>query len=175
MKSSFNTPLLAELITKTDWRLVADFSYYSELLGRLIALPAGFVTDFASVPRLPVAYLLAGGTSIKPAGIHDGLYRMCLLGADGREQSDAVLSEGQEITGEPRWRIVMMHAGVRAFGGQFYCSGKNPAGSGMGNATALQLTARSVNPALIRPVPNSMVPKAMRYPGAMHPTVKELL
>ena len=41
---------------------------------RLITLPRGFVTDYDSVPRLPLAYWLLGGKRHKAAVVHDFLY-----------------------------------------------------------------------------------------------------
>lgn len=49
--------------------------YESDLLGRAIVVPREFITDFASVPRVPFAYLLAGGRAPGPATVHDWLYQ----------------------------------------------------------------------------------------------------
>ena len=43
-------------------RLLAPLVYESDIMdGKWITVPQGFVTDYASVPRIPVTYLLAGG------------------------------------------------------------------------------------------------------------------
>lgn len=135
MESSFLTPLLAEQLTSSDWRLHADLRYQSAVLGKVITVPAGFVTDFASVPRLPFAYLLAGATSVKPSVVHDFLYRSrpheCT-----RAQADAVLREGSLAIGEPSWRCWMMWFSVRMFGSAAWAA-ENTATSGRGNARAL--------------------------------------
>lgn len=47
--------------------------YQSDVIGTL-CVPRGFRTDFASVPRLPVAYLLAGGKANAAAVVHDWMY-----------------------------------------------------------------------------------------------------
>lgn len=129
MKSEFLTPLRVEQISDDDWRVTEDFRYRSAVLDREILVPAGFVTDFASVPRLPVIYLLAGGVAVRPATLHDFLYRS---GSAPKEKADAVFLEAMELVGIPWWRRKMMWAGVAVFGGSSYKS-INPVTSGKGN------------------------------------------
>lgn len=156
--SAFLAPLLVEELAEPDWKLFADFSYLSDVLGRTIVVPAGFVTDFASVPRVPLAYWLTGGTANKPAVIHDWLYRTC---SAARDEADMVLREAMGVIGQPAWRCQTMYAAVRAFGAQHYCSG-NRARSGIGNTRALALPAPPrVNASLIRSLPHwSTEPKS---------------
>lgn len=54
-------------------RVIEDFIYYSNTVGYII-VPAGFETNFASVPRLPFVYLLFGGVGDEEAVLHDFLY-----------------------------------------------------------------------------------------------------
>lgn len=129
MKSEFRTNLeLEEVKDSADpvftisaensrFRLTAPLVYYSEHLGRELTVPKGFITDFASVPRLPVAYLLAGGEADKPAVIHDYLYFSHEV---PRADADAVLEEAMAVTGQPWWRRKLMWAGVRLFGAKPY-------------------------------------------------------
>ena len=71
------------------WRLFEPFQYESKRAG-LIVVPSGFVTDFASVPRLPVAYWLYGSKANAPALVHDYLYRE---GHPGRKEADRIFLE----------------------------------------------------------------------------------
>ena len=50
-----------------EWALDEDFSYYSDVARMKITAPKGFHTDFASVPRLPIVFWLAGDTSTEAA------------------------------------------------------------------------------------------------------------
>lgn len=77
------------------WRLLAPLSYRSQLLGALITVPAGFITDFASVPRLPLTYLLAGDKAHEAAVVHDYLYTTHAVDGQAvtRAQADAVFRE----------------------------------------------------------------------------------
>ena len=174
MKSQFITPLLASQISESDWQLAAAFSYDSELLGRLVTVPVGFVTDFASVPRVPLAYWLVGGVGNKAAVIHDYLYRTCFLGADKRIDADKTFKEALGVLNIAAWRCEGMYLGVRAFGWKFYCGIQNPADSGAGNARHLGLPPPPhVKHSMIRSVQDSSVSKKLR--AEMHSTVKELL
>ncbi len=60
---------------------------------RIINVPAGFMTDFASVPRLPLIYLAYGNKAHQPAIPHDFLYREGGTEAD-REFADQVFLHG---------------------------------------------------------------------------------
>ena len=133
--SAFLTRLLVEELDEPDWKLAEDFSYHSDRLNKTIIVPAGFVTDFASVPRAPLAYWLVGGIANKPACVHDFLYRSC---TPTREDADAVFKEAMGVIGISQWRIQAMYAAVRSFGGQHYCKSNN-ATSGIGNTKALGL------------------------------------
>ncbi|WP_429496765.1 DUF1353 domain-containing protein [Robbsia andropogonis] len=96
-----------------QWRLKSPLVYHSDIARGTIAVPAGFVTDLASVPRLPFIFCLFGGTSSKAAVIHDYLYRYKPL---PRRTAGAVLKEASAATGVARWRRWAMWAGVRLAG-----------------------------------------------------------
>jgi hypothetical protein len=80
--------------------------------GETITIPKGTETDFASVPRIPLAYLLAGGTARRAAALHDYLYAQ----QRDREWADEVFLAAMEADGVPWWRRQIMYAAVRAFG-----------------------------------------------------------
>jgi len=116
--SRFVTRLEVELVDDDEndgrgaWRVTLPLVYESDIAGT-IAVPAGFVTDFASVPRIPVAYWLAGDTAHAPAVIHDFLYS---TGETSRATADAVLCEAMAVSGVPAWRRWPMYLAVRLFG-----------------------------------------------------------
>lgn len=95
------------------WKLLDALVYQSDVLARMVTVPAGFVTDFASVPRIPVAFLLVGDTAHQAAVVHDWLYTSHEL---SRAQADAVLREAATLAGVPAWRAWLMWAGVRLGG-----------------------------------------------------------
>lgn len=112
--SPVKSRLQVEAIDDTHWRLLEAFTFDSEVAKLRITVPAGFVTDFASVPRVPFAFLLTGDTAHMAAVIHDFLYTIKVL---PRETADAVFYEAMRSTGVPLWRAWTMWLGVR-LGGQ---------------------------------------------------------
>ena len=118
MIAKFLTPLQVEQIDKDDWKLLGPLVYWSVVLDRQLIVPEGFVTDFASVPRLPFIYWAAGGCAEAPAVLHDWLYRTGTEKAS-REQADGVFKEAIESR-QYYWRLRAwtMWAGVRV-GGYF--------------------------------------------------------
>jgi hypothetical protein len=114
--SRFLTALCVEPATEKDteqWRLVMPLVYQSDVADRTFYVPAGFITNFASVPRIPVVYELTGNTSSKAATVHDWLYTSHEV---ERDIADAVLREASKATGVPLWRRAAMFYGVRLFG-----------------------------------------------------------
>ena len=93
-----------------DVRSVRDLIYYSELLDYEIKVPIGFVTDFASVPRLPIIYSLFGDRAHHEAVIHDYLYK---TGKVNKELADKVFLEAMKCR-DKNWSIrYPMYWGVK--------------------------------------------------------------
>jgi len=118
--SAFLSPLDTRLLDerKNIHQLLAPFGYTSGLLSQTIVVPAGFKTDYASVPRILGAYLLVGGKGKRAAVIHDYLYSGGL--AVPRDVADRVFAEALLASGYEPWETGLMYAGVWAFGGFFY-------------------------------------------------------
>jgi hypothetical protein len=105
--------LRVEEVDDGRWRLLEDFVYHSDVVGSII-VPAGFVTDFASVPRVPVAFWFVGDTAHLAAVVHDYLYS---TGIFPKATADRVFLEAMAVTGIPHWRRWLMYLGVRWGGG----------------------------------------------------------
>jgi hypothetical protein len=119
--SKFLTDLETTCVNDLDasgrgiWRVNAPFVYQSDLLGKAITVEPGFLTDYASVPRVPVAYLLFGDTSHKAAVLHDWLYHhheVC-----DEAMANQVLLEASAAEGITAWRRWGIYLGVKV-GGQ---------------------------------------------------------
>jgi hypothetical protein len=114
--SKFLTALQVQPATGKDdgqWQLISELVYRSDVAGMTFTVPKGFVTNFASVPRIPIIYELAGDTASDAATVHDFLYSTHLV---SRSMADAVLREASDVTAVPDWRRQLMWAGVRVFG-----------------------------------------------------------
>lgn len=94
-------------------KLLAPFGFYSEHVGLHITVPRGFVTDFASVPRIIGAWLLYGGKGKRAAVIHDWLYSTQMF---TRSVCDAIFEEALKTSGYKAWEVGGMYAGVRMGG-----------------------------------------------------------
>lgn len=115
MTSKFITPLNVELVEGSDklWTIETPLVYASDLLRRVITVPAGFTTDFASIPRLPLMFMLLGDTEHEAAVIHDYLYA---TGEVTRATADSVLHEASIASGHSLSEANAIWLGVRIGG-----------------------------------------------------------
>jgi len=104
-------------LASADRILLAPLAFSSALLDRLVIVPEGFVTDFASVPRAPFTYWLFGGIGDEAAVVHDFLYETRIV---PRHLADQVYGEALEACGVSRWRRAAMVLAVQLFGGSRY-------------------------------------------------------
>lgn len=113
--SRFLSPLRVEEVDEFagTWRLTEPLAFDSEVLGRVVTVPAGFVTDFASVPRILGIYDLEGGRCNKAAVIHDWLYSVQCV---DRETCDKVLREAIRASGYSAITAGLFYAAVRLGG-----------------------------------------------------------
>ncbi len=114
MPSSFTTPLVVEDL-EGGWRVVNAFTY---AIGRegstvCITVPAGFQTDFASVPRIFWSIFPPTGKHGKAAVLHDYLYATQQA---SRVVADAIFLEAMGVLDVPAWRRWAMYLGVRLGG-----------------------------------------------------------
>lgn len=132
MSSKFLTPLDAK-ISKL-WRgkcndlrfervvkLESDLQYESELLGKTVVIPKGFISDGASVPRVMWSIYPPFGRYLEAAVVHDWY---CVLGHRGESPIDYkvaadVFREAMEVCGVSRWRRYKMYWAVRLGGPKF--------------------------------------------------------
>jgi hypothetical protein len=138
--AAFLSPLIAE---ETDefgglWTLYKPLSYYSAILQRQIDVPAGFVTDYASVPRLLGVYDLEGGKCNKAAVIHDWLYSTQCV---DRATADAVLREAILASGYSAATAALFYAAVRLGGGSHWKKPNVPQSAEVAQAMSAETAA----------------------------------
>lgn len=107
---------------KRTFRLLAPFCYVSSR-GRIV-VPAGFVTDGASIPRALWFALDPFGPWFESAVIHDFLYSE-LNETFTRAEADEIFKEAMFNAGLDWQRREQIYRAVRIFGTAFY-KGKKP-------------------------------------------------
>lgn len=114
----FLTPI--KVVLRDDnrypYELLEDIRY--DWHGHIIEVKAGFKTDFASVPRLPIIFAVLGDlpASRGAAILHDAAYR---FGFITRKEADQLFYDAMILTGVPWWKARLMWMAVRVFGGLF--------------------------------------------------------
>ena len=97
------------------WRLVED--YHADIGGYMIVVPAGFVTDGASIPRF--LWRLCGhpmSTRRFPAAvIHDWLYSGAV--PCDNKFADGIYRDALVLLGFPRWKAELEYCTLRLCGG----------------------------------------------------------
>ena len=131
MPGKFLDPLKLEYIDGFKWKVDAEFDYHlgTPSGNEVVMVPAGFITDFASVPRFLWRVLPPTGQYGKAAVIHDFLYqhRAVVRVATGRgvpvivrnvdrAEADNTFLEGMEVLGVGRATRYTMYSGVRVGG-----------------------------------------------------------
>ena len=97
--AKFLTDLDVKCIDDGKWVLAAPLGYESDILG-LIEVPAGFQTDFASVPRVPFIYEFFGDRAHREAVLHDYLYRIDSIPQATYSQANNVFFEAMRESGK---------------------------------------------------------------------------
>lgn len=113
--SSFTTPADMRMVGRYRFELLAPFEYHvgEYPSAEVIRVPAGFVTDLASVPRILWWLLPPHGRYAKAAIVHDYLYEHAI---GSKAYADKVFLEGMQVLGVGRTRRTLMYWAVRLFG-----------------------------------------------------------
>ena len=105
--------------SETLWELTGPLKYRTMVRGEpeKVTVPTGFVTDFASVPHVPLLWWLCKGTMQRAAVVHDWLYSE---GSWDRQTCDKVFLEAGKVSGVSWGLRFGMYIAVRMFGGMVY-------------------------------------------------------
>lgn len=104
------SPLRVQYRGDDKWMLLDELRFYHG--DGKIKVPAGFVSDLDSIPRIPYLHSFLKGRAVRSAVIHDWLYRRQV----GRKRADRVMRDAMRVEGVApiyRWLI---YAGMRVFG-----------------------------------------------------------
>ncbi|EBH8951739.1 DUF1353 domain-containing protein [Salmonella enterica] len=112
--SRFITPAILEMLGHYNWRVYEPFAFYLSNDERDVTeVPAGFITDLATVPRIFWTVLPPDGKYVKAAIIHDYLYDNALR---TKFEADRIFLDGMTVPGVPKWKRTVMYLTVRWFG-----------------------------------------------------------
>jgi hypothetical protein len=113
--STFTTPADLRMAGRYSFELLAPFEFHvgDYPSDEVIRVPAGFVTDLASVPRVLWSILPPHGRYAKAAIVHDYLYAQAI---GTKAEADSIFNEAMAVLGVPKWRRRAMYAAVRLFG-----------------------------------------------------------
>lgn len=137
--SSFTTVPILKMYGKRRWELFTPYTYYrdpvyrsdgtikppeeySEREKRLftsgdIVVPAGFITDLASIPSIFWSMFPPHDEYAKAAILHDYLYE---TGMVTREEADYIFYEAMGVLDVSKWKRQIIYRAVRLFGGSSY-------------------------------------------------------
>lgn len=127
MSSFTDVPQFEPLVNGKEWRVTKGFIYYLDgdkmQLGGYVKVPEGFVTDFASVPRLFWNILPPWGVYGKAAVVHDFLYQYkTYVDAYGmtrkatKDFADITFFNAMSVLDVKPWKKKVMYFAVKYFG-----------------------------------------------------------
>lgn len=115
MNDGFSGPLDLRVYKAGEF-IVLNPLLYTSLAGRTYGIPAGFITDLASIPAIFRPVFDTNDDSRKPAALHDSRY--CIKHGT-RKDADDLFLEALERCGVGFMRRWAMYIGVRS-GGWLY-------------------------------------------------------
>lgn len=113
--SAFTTPADLRMLDHYQWQLLQGFEYHVGDIPSptVIRIPAGTITDLATVPRVLWTLFPPHGRYAKAAIVHDYLYANAI---NTKAWADNVFLEAMTVLGVPAWRRMTMYWAVRLFG-----------------------------------------------------------
>lgn len=102
-----------------------DYFFCSPASGKLIRLPRGYQTDFASIPDAARLLIDRFGSSLEPATVHDWLYSIgegagTAAAESKRAEADQIFLDGLRDNNVGLATRTIMYLAVRLFGGSAY-------------------------------------------------------
>lgn len=112
-----NDDLVVENVGDRKWKVVAPLTYMFSVDGieQAITVPVGYVTDFASVPRLFWVLFPPDGKYTKAAVIHDYLCDNPKKFTHTRKQTDYIFLTAMLESGVSRLKSFILFSAVRFY------------------------------------------------------------
>jgi len=115
----------SQVLKKDYWRVLDAFKFYYDVEGnedrKWAVVPAGFLTDGASVPRWFWGVIAPWGRYGQAAALHDYLIEYGVVfnkhqrETISRKEADHVFNEAMRVAGVSKWKRRLMFFAVRAY------------------------------------------------------------
>lgn len=113
----------SELLKRDLWMVTKAFNYHvgDEQSSTIITIPAGYLTDGASVPRVFWSLIPPWGNYGQAAVLHDWLCENGYVMVNGiidnidRKQADDIFLEAMGVLKVPKYKSIIMYYAIRAF------------------------------------------------------------
>ena len=107
--------IVSPLSDGRTWIILRPFGYDIGKVGsgNTVEVKIGFMTDFASIPRLFWIFLPRWGKYGNAAVVHDWLY---WRQTRSRKESDRIMLEGMGVLRVPKWQKYPIYIAVRTMG-----------------------------------------------------------
>ena len=117
--STFTTPCRVELVGPYQFKLIEPFEYHigeypAKDPKKIIRVPVGYITDFASIPRVFWPFVSPVDEYAKAAVIHDWLH---VKGYFSRKTTDDIFNEAMMVLKTPEWKRRIVYGAVKHFSG----------------------------------------------------------
>lgn len=127
---SFTAPLdirydahASKTLGADHWRIISSFRYYlgNKYSEQWVTVPAGYLTDGASVPQLVWNLIPPWGNYGQAAVVHDLLCEYLAIVVEGelvsitRERCDEIFYEAMGVLGVQDWKRWAIYRGVSAY------------------------------------------------------------
>jgi hypothetical protein len=118
MGTSFTKPCQVELVGLWKFKLLKEFEYHrfqypAKDEKDIIKVPVGFITDFATIPRIFWPIVSPLDSYAKASVIHDYLY---YTGMFSKAEADLIFKECMEVLNVEKWKIFCIYNAVKYFG-----------------------------------------------------------
>lgn len=116
-------PIASEILGKDHWRILTSFRYYlgEKFSNRWVYVPAGYLTDGASVPKLFQNVISPFGPHGQAAAVHDILCEYLSFTQDGlparctRKFANDVFMEAMKVLNTPVANSLIAYVAVEGY------------------------------------------------------------
>lgn len=110
----FPDKLQLEHVSGRNWKVIIDFRYQWTRKDRLITVPAGYITDQASIPKFVLPAIVNDTGDISMAAVPHDFGYTSLNDTWTKTDVDLMFRDAMIEAGMPKWRAYIAWLGVRS-------------------------------------------------------------